>query len=401
MTKVQWRIEGGGHSYAFEINPNAETSPHPSRQIQWDYSRQGYAGRRAGKSPTRWSFSGVLRNMEQHDEFVALLNTRTKLILSTDLGERYVIRLVAFKPDQTKHSRIAPARQLYTMDCLILEYLGGGGELAGLGLYGTGEFMPLAMPSFCSPLGPYSRGKIQTGAFASLTGSTLVLGNEKVSDVPAALPLYYEGIYRADNGCLFLAGPNGRYTLDRTMPARHEYRVPFGYTWVGAIVYDSRHRVHAGYGNIFGPGDGTIDYSGLDDWTPPPSCPVFTFGNDGYPKYASEAGPISGSNTATPGQVGGTFTISYSYTRPATTPNINNLIVSLQATAYGITAQGCWVGIVSIGTGVASASEGQRIDVTSTPITVPAGVRFMFSRLTARYFDGRYVGVGDSGIPPA
>lgn len=123
---VRWRFDllVGVESYVFEINPNAQDNPHPSRSITWDFNPSlGYSGRRAGRTPHQWSFSGVIRSQEQYDAFLYWVGKKVKIKLTDDLLNEYVIRLTDFLPEQTAgaRNRHAPWRMTYTMRALIFE----------------------------------------------------------------------------------------------------------------------------------------------------------------------------------------------------------------------------------------------------------------------------------------
>lgn len=114
----------GVQTYNFPINPNDQSSPVPSRSVSWSQELGGaYTGTRDGRLPHPWSFSGVLRTPEQHAAFVEWVRKRTKIRLTTDLGQRYVVRLLTFKPTQAAgaRARLVPWRHTYTIDCLIFE----------------------------------------------------------------------------------------------------------------------------------------------------------------------------------------------------------------------------------------------------------------------------------------
>lgn len=125
MTVTRWRLESldGQESYEFAINPNDQSSPIPTRDIQWSWTRAGFTGLRAGRGPHRWEFSGVLRSKAQFDAFKYWVGRKEKVRLTDDLGRGYLLRLMSFKPRQEGGYRGAnvPWRHEYSMECLVFE----------------------------------------------------------------------------------------------------------------------------------------------------------------------------------------------------------------------------------------------------------------------------------------
>lgn len=126
MTVVKWKFTDlqNATTYVFDVNPNQMSSPVPIRDIQWEHDRvAGYTGRRAGRQPHPWSFSGVIRSPEQYAAFLTWLGKRKKIRVTTDLGQEYIVRLLRFKPKQEAGARNqhAPWRHTYTMECLIFD----------------------------------------------------------------------------------------------------------------------------------------------------------------------------------------------------------------------------------------------------------------------------------------
>lgn len=112
-------------TYSFTINPNKQSNSVPARGIQWDRVAMtgDWTGRRAGRQPHPWSFSGVVRTEEQHEAFKLWARKTVKVRLATDVGQNFILRLLSYKPTQEAGTRgaKAPFRHTYTMDCLIFE----------------------------------------------------------------------------------------------------------------------------------------------------------------------------------------------------------------------------------------------------------------------------------------
>lgn len=121
MARWKFATLDGLETYTMDMSPNEAASPIQGRSVAWTYSREGYTGTRAGRVPTTWSFSGTLRTEEQFEAFVAWLNKRVKIRVTTDLGETYVVRLVSFVPEAARSRRQAPHRHTYVFNCLITE----------------------------------------------------------------------------------------------------------------------------------------------------------------------------------------------------------------------------------------------------------------------------------------
>jgi hypothetical protein len=121
---TSWAFKDGAVVYSFPINPNEHGNLVLSRGIEWQYSRQGYSGTRAGRIPFATSFSGVLRSEAQYDAMLLWLRKRKRINLVTDLNQEFTVRLTAFKPSQEGASRQAPAwRWTYSMELIVLESL--------------------------------------------------------------------------------------------------------------------------------------------------------------------------------------------------------------------------------------------------------------------------------------
>ena len=122
MRRWSFTTEGGGETYTFEINPNAQGNPLPSREMTWDsHPTLGWSGKRAPRAPLPWEFSGVLRSKAQYDALLRWVGKRVKIVVTDDRGERLTVRLLSFEPAQeagTRH-RSAPYRMQYTMRALI------------------------------------------------------------------------------------------------------------------------------------------------------------------------------------------------------------------------------------------------------------------------------------------
>lgn len=123
---VAWRLEtlDGSQSYAFEINPNAQDSPFPNRDIGWEFHPStDFTGRRAGRVGHTWSFSGVLRTQAQYDALLQWVGKRVKVRLIDDRGDKLLVRLVRFSPAQVggARARHAPWRWTYSMDAMVYD----------------------------------------------------------------------------------------------------------------------------------------------------------------------------------------------------------------------------------------------------------------------------------------
>lgn len=123
MTASRWRFAtlDGSEIYEFPVNPNEHGSFVETREIAWEASPTGFSGRREGRTPLATSFSGVVRSEGQYNALLDWLNKKTKIRLTTDLGQQFIVRLTAYKPTQEAgyRSRHAPWRHTYTMDLLI------------------------------------------------------------------------------------------------------------------------------------------------------------------------------------------------------------------------------------------------------------------------------------------
>lgn len=130
MTFRRWTLStlDGSETYTLQINPQSMESPFPVRAVEWEWNgpRLGWSGRRAGRTPKQWSFSGVLRSEEQYNDLLAWVGKSHKIQLTDDRGDQFLIRLLEFKPTQTgsSRSRIVPWRMTYTMQAQVYAALG-------------------------------------------------------------------------------------------------------------------------------------------------------------------------------------------------------------------------------------------------------------------------------------
>lgn len=114
----------GAQSYVFVINPNEQTSPFPARGVAWDFNgaKLGWSGKREGRTGHRWTFSGVLRDQAQYDALLLWVGKRTKVRLTDDRGDSFIVRLVTFAPTQQASARShTPWRMTYEMTALVYE----------------------------------------------------------------------------------------------------------------------------------------------------------------------------------------------------------------------------------------------------------------------------------------
>lgn len=122
---ARWTLStlDGSETYVFEISPNAHTSMLPDRSVTWAWTSEGFTGRRAGRTPHPWEFSGVLRTQEQFDHLRDWVAKREKVHLTTDLDQTLLVRLMSFKPSQqaATRNRLAPWRHTYTVSVLTFD----------------------------------------------------------------------------------------------------------------------------------------------------------------------------------------------------------------------------------------------------------------------------------------
>lgn len=120
----RWKIAllDNSQSYTFGISPNDQDSPVLARPVTWDFNPTlGFSGKRAGKLPKQWSFSGVLRSQAQYEALRLWVGKRVKVRLTDDRGDTFIVRLLEFEPTQQAAARNvnAPYRMTYTVRCLL------------------------------------------------------------------------------------------------------------------------------------------------------------------------------------------------------------------------------------------------------------------------------------------
>lgn len=133
--RKRWKLStiDGAQSYTFEISPNSQDNPLPARGYNWEYHHQmGWSGRRSGRTPKQWQFSGTLLSQAHYDALLVWVGKRVKITLTDDRGDRYLIRLLSFQPVQAAGGRgNTPWRMTYTMQALVYEALSIQQFLAG------------------------------------------------------------------------------------------------------------------------------------------------------------------------------------------------------------------------------------------------------------------------------
>lgn len=108
-------------TYVFPISPNRADSLVPvNNTVFQDLMRGEYVGVNKGHTPLPWSFSGVVRDSAMYDALLSWVGRKTKVTLTTDLGEVLTVRLTTFQPDRVGPPRpAAPFRHTYTIKALV------------------------------------------------------------------------------------------------------------------------------------------------------------------------------------------------------------------------------------------------------------------------------------------
>lgn len=116
-------------TYVFPFNPNQMTSPHrpdsskyfTASPVPMAQSNVGsYAPVLQGKrDPYEWSFSGVIRDKEQHDAMLRWFTKKTLVDLTDHLGRTWRVRFTALTLDERKPTPRHPWRFDYTMTTLM------------------------------------------------------------------------------------------------------------------------------------------------------------------------------------------------------------------------------------------------------------------------------------------
>lgn len=120
---VRWILRKLDNSatYTFHINPNDADTLVPSRPVSWFRgTNTDYVGNHQSRQPLPWQFSGVLREQAQYNEILVWFGYRTKIELTTDLGQVLIVRLLSFSLDRRGPQRPgAPFRHTYVIKALV------------------------------------------------------------------------------------------------------------------------------------------------------------------------------------------------------------------------------------------------------------------------------------------
>lgn len=123
MTVIRWILHDprGPESYTMHINPNQASSPRKVKQLSHGIRLDGAATTfQAPPAPQEWSFGGVIRTKEHHDELLRWSRKKGPLRVTDHLGQTFEIMIRDFETAERRKTALTPWRLTYTMQTLVL-----------------------------------------------------------------------------------------------------------------------------------------------------------------------------------------------------------------------------------------------------------------------------------------
>lgn len=110
-------------TYTFRINPNQAASPYAPKEFDRSSGTNGQVSlfHKVTKTPKEWTFGGVLRDQEQHDELDRWARKKKVIRVKTHQSLYYNVIIQAYTPVDRKPTPNVPWRLTYTMTCLVLD----------------------------------------------------------------------------------------------------------------------------------------------------------------------------------------------------------------------------------------------------------------------------------------
>jgi hypothetical protein len=125
---IRWSLRhpGTGVTYTMPINPNTMTNPHGPRQTI-GYVASPIDGavraRRGRRMPQEWAFGGVIRTQDHHDALRDWCSSPDLVELTDHLARRWLVRLVAFEPEERRPTPYVTWRFRYMIRCYVYRRL--------------------------------------------------------------------------------------------------------------------------------------------------------------------------------------------------------------------------------------------------------------------------------------
>lgn len=123
---VRWTFRDTvtSETWTMPINPDAMTSPQPSKQLKHAIGvRYGLNRVRTFMSapqPVQWSWEGVIRSQEHHDALLAWAGRTHPVEVTDHLGRTWKVLFQKFEPTDRQPTATTPVRERYRMTVLNL-----------------------------------------------------------------------------------------------------------------------------------------------------------------------------------------------------------------------------------------------------------------------------------------
>jgi len=111
-------------SYRVPINPNKMSSPFPAKQLETARSIRNHWRIRRVKNftPSEWTFSGVIRDIDHHDALYAWSQKQNPFTITDHLGRIFEVVPLRFVPNEKRPSARISAKFDYDFTVLVLSW---------------------------------------------------------------------------------------------------------------------------------------------------------------------------------------------------------------------------------------------------------------------------------------
>jgi hypothetical protein len=128
----RWTLQdpATAESWTFQFNPNQMTSVHAPKSLTifsnapvYNPATEPRAGMgrvfQRSDEPYEWSFSGVIREQEHHDDLIYWTRKTGKLVITDHFGRQFTIRLLALDLNERRPTARRAWRFEYTVKALM------------------------------------------------------------------------------------------------------------------------------------------------------------------------------------------------------------------------------------------------------------------------------------------
>lgn len=109
-------------TYTFRINPNQAGNPYTNKEFGRSSGHNGQVSLFSvtPKTPREWTFGGVIRDQDQHDELDRWAKKRKVVRIRTHQSHIFEVVIQSYTPIDRQPTPTVPWRFHYTMTCLVL-----------------------------------------------------------------------------------------------------------------------------------------------------------------------------------------------------------------------------------------------------------------------------------------